>query len=168
MNTGSNPLISVLMVCLGNICRSPTAEGVFRARLQAAGLDGSIRVDSAGTSNWHVGESPDGRSIRAAAQRRYDLSSQRARQVQDSDFENFDYILAMDSLNLHELQRRCPPVHSHKLGLMLEYGCGTYREVPDPYDGGHAGFELVLDLLEAACDDLLEQLCIRHQFSAPG
>jgi protein-tyrosine phosphatase len=157
MSNGSGSA-SVLMVCLGNICRSPTAEGVFRSRVQAAGLTELIKVDSAGTSSWHIGEPPDGRSIRAAARRRYDLSRQRARQVLESDFEQFDYILAMDRMNLHELNRRCPAHLQHKLGLMLDYGNTGHTEVPDPYDGGNDGFELVLDLLESACDDLLARI----------
>ena len=158
MSPPAKESVSVLMVCLGNICRSPTAEGVFRAGVQAAGLSSHIGVDSAGTSNWHVGEPPDGRSIRAAAHRRYDLSRQRARQVTARDFEEFDYILAMDSMNLRELQMRCPEAMQHKLGLMLSYGDTGKSEVPDPYDGGHDGFELVLDLLESACDDLLMRI----------
>jgi protein-tyrosine phosphatase len=157
MDTAVHP-VKVLMVCLGNICRSPTAEGVFRSRVQTSGLAEKIQVDSAGTSSWHIGEPPDGRSIRAAAQRRYDLSCQRARQVADQDFGDFDYILAMDQMNLNELVQRCPPQHRHKLGLMLDYGSTGYSSVPDPYDGGSDGFELVLDLLEAACDDLLTHI----------
>jgi protein-tyrosine phosphatase len=150
--------VRILMVCLGNICRSPTAEGIMRSRVQAAGLQDHILVDSAGTSNWHAGEPPDARSIKAAAQRNYDLRSQRARQVVDTDFGIFDHILAMDHMNLHELRMRCPRQHQHKLGLMLAYGSTGYNEVPDPYDGGKDGFELVLDLLEAACDDLLAHI----------
>lgn len=154
--------IKVLMVCLGNICRSPTAEAVFRAQVDAAGLGAVIAVDSAGTSNWHVGEAPDPRSIRHAAARRYDLAPLRARQVQDGDFADFDYILAMDLQNLRELQQRSPAEQQYKLGLLLDHGATALREVPDPYDHDAAAFEAVLDLVEAASAALLATLCERH------
>lgn len=153
--------IKVLMVCLGNICRSPTAEGVFRARIQAAGLGGRIVVDSAGTSDWHVGEAPDPRSIHHAALRRHDLSELRARQVQAQDFTEFHYIFAMDRQNLRDLQQRCPPQHHHKLALFLQHG-SPLQEVPDPYDHGPERFEQVLDLVEEASHALLAFLRERH------
>lgn len=158
-----NKKIHVLMVCLGNICRSPTAEGIFRSRVEAAGLNEKISVESAGTSDWHVGEAPDPRTIQAAAARHYDLSTQRARQVADEDFSRFDYILAMDTRNLAYLRERCPQQHQHKLKLFLEFSKTGKREVPDPYSGGASGFELVLDLVEETCDGLLQTLVHEHR-----
>lgn len=157
-----NPLVKVLMVCLGNICRSPTAEAVFRATLTTAGLARLIHVDSAGTSDWHEGEPPDPRSIRHAARRRHDLSMLRARQVRDSDFEEFHHILAMDHQNLRDLQQRCPPRYRHKLALFLEHGSSALQEVPDPYEHGPERFEQVLDLVEDASAGLLEFLRGQH------
>ncbi|MGQ0709634.1 MAG: low molecular weight protein-tyrosine-phosphatase [Rhodoferax sp.] len=147
----------ILFVCMGNICRSPTAHGVMRHKLAAAGLLARVEVDSAGTHAYHVGEPPDARSQQHARQRGYDLSQQRARAVQDADFARFDLILAMDAENLHRLRQRCPPQHQHKLGLLTQHCSGhpQAREVPDPYYGGEAGFEYVLDLVEDACDSLL-------------
>ncbi|WP_310733946.1 low molecular weight protein-tyrosine-phosphatase [Chromobacterium violaceum] len=150
-------VFSILFVCHGNICRSPTAEGVMQARLEGAGLTGRIEIDSAGTHGYHVGEAPDARSARAAAARGYDLSAQRARQVVDSDFSAFDLILAADCRNLADLRRRCPEALAGRLRLMLE-PLGEGREVPDPYYGGERGFEQVLDLLEAACDAWLARI----------
>lgn len=143
----------VLMVCLGNICRSPTAEGVLRAKLQAAGLGDRIEVDSAGTGDWHLGLPPDARSQRHALRRGYDLSSLRARRVSEDDFHRFDLILAMDANNLADL-RRLAPDGPHRADLRLF----TSVEVPDPYSGGAAGFERVLDLVETACDAWVDDL----------
>jgi protein-tyrosine phosphatase len=154
--------IRVLMVCLGNICRSPTAEAVFRATVQAAGLEQGIEVDSAGTSDWHCGDAPDPRSIRHAARRDYDLSTLRARQVQAVDFESFHYIMAMDRQNLRDLQARCPTQYSHKLGLFLQHADSPLQEVPDPYDYGPEQFEQVLDLVEEASRGLLDFLLQQH------
>jgi protein-tyrosine phosphatase len=154
--------ISVLMVCLGNICRSPTAEATFRKQVQDAGLADLVLIDSAGTSNWHEGEQPDARSMRHAALRRYDLATQRSRPIITEDFARFDYILAMDEQNLRDLQLRCPPQHRHKLALFLGEGVRGYREVPDPYEGGAEGFELVLDLCEEGSTALLALLSARH------
>ncbi|WP_313900532.1 low molecular weight protein-tyrosine-phosphatase [Chromobacterium vaccinii] len=148
---------SILFVCHGNICRSPTAEGVMRKRLAGMGWADRIRLDSAGTHGYHIGEAPDARSMRAAARRGYDLSAQRARQVADEDFSDFDLILAADRHNLDDLLRRCPEGLSDRLHLMLE-PLGQDREVPDPYYGGDRGFEQVLDLLEAACDAWLARI----------
>ena len=150
--------IRVLMVCLGNICRSPTAHGVFEKLIKDRGLSELISVDSAGTGSWHIGESPDGRASEAAARRGYDLSHLRARQVADKDFSQFDYILAMDQQNLKDLQARCPDQLQDRLQLMLDYGKSQHREVPDPYYSGAQGFELVLDLLEASCVELLQEI----------
>jgi protein-tyrosine phosphatase len=148
----------VLFVCLGNICRSPTAEGVFRARAQAAGLTDLI-IDSAGTAAWHVGKRPDERTIRAAHQRGYDLAGLRARQVQEADFQSFDLILAMDRQNLNDLNTMRPASAVSRVDLFLSYATQLkQRDVPDPYYGGGEGFELVLDMVEQASDGLIEQL----------
>ncbi|PRP70185.1 protein tyrosine phosphatase [Chromobacterium amazonense] len=151
---------SILFVCHGNICRSPTAEGIMRVKLAQAGLLGGVRIDSAGTHGYHVGESPDERSARAAARRGYDLSALRARQVSEADFAGFDLILAADKRNLADLRRQCPAHLQDRLHLILE-PLGEDREVPDPYYGGSQGFEAVLDLLEAACDGWLRQMAAR-------
>jgi protein-tyrosine phosphatase len=147
---------SVLFVCMGNICRSPTADGVFRQKIINQGLKSSVQVDSAGTHNYHPGSPPDKRAQAVAAKRGYDLSRLRARQVRAEDFEAFDLILAMDQDNLALLQDRCPPPHQHKLRRLTEF-CQSHNtpEVPDPYYGGERGFEVVLDLVEDACDGLL-------------
>ncbi|WP_434634189.1 low molecular weight protein-tyrosine-phosphatase [Chromobacterium sp. CV08] len=152
--------LSILFVCHGNICRSPTAEGVMRAKLARAGLADRVRVDSAGTHGYHVGEAPDERSERAAARRGYDLAPLRARMVADADFTGFDLILAADAHNLADLRRRCPDELAGRLHLMLE-PLGEGREVPDPYYGGGQGFENVLDLLEAGCDGWLARISAR-------
>ena len=146
----ANPPRRVLLVCMGNICRSPTAEGVLRAEARRAGL--AITFDSAGTENTHVGEPPDPRTIHAAQLRGYDLSNQRARQVHAEDFQTFDLILAADTLNLRELQRRCPPEHRSCLRLFLDN-----RALPDPYYGEDADFEKVLDLVEKQAVLLIKQ-----------
>ncbi|TDR82926.1 low molecular weight protein-tyrosine-phosphatase [Paludibacterium purpuratum] len=153
---------AVLFVCHGNICRSPTAEGVMKSRAARAGLSEVLRVDSAGTSGCHTGEAPDRRSQRTAGQRGYDLSAQIARQVTADDFERFDLILAADRHNLADLRARCPAPLQHKLALMLDVlPAGSEREVPDPYYGGPTGFDHVLDLLEAACDGWIEKIVDR-------
>ncbi len=149
---------SILFVCMGNICRSPTAEGVFRKFVEDAGLGSDIHVDSAGTHAYHVGEPPDHRAQAAAARRGVSLDRIRARRVSDADFERFDYILAMDRLNLVTLQDRAAPEFQDKLRLFLEYAGARELEVPDPYYGGAAGFEHVLDLVEAASEGLLSAL----------
>lgn len=147
----------ILFFCMGNICRSPTAEGVMRAKLAAAGID--VEVDSAGTHGYHVGEPPDGRSQQHAAQRGYDLSALRARKLVAEDFIRFDLVLAMDEDNLALAERLCPPAQRQRLKLLLDYAPDAgKRHVPDPYYGGEAGFEAVLDLVEAACDGLINGL----------
>jgi protein-tyrosine phosphatase len=159
--------ISVLFCCMGNICRSPTAEAVFRTRVDGAGLGQNIRVDSAGTHDYHIGDPPDVRAQNAARLRGYDMSALRGRQVEASDFIYFDYVLAMDHTNLFILQRLRPhDVVSH-LGLFLEYSKQhDEREVPDPYYGGADGFERVLDLVEDAAEGLLGFLRKNH-FDTP-
>lgn len=150
---------SILFVCMGNICRSPTAEGVFRHRVAAAGMSDAILIDSAGTHDYHVGNAPDGRSQQYAARRGYDLSMQRARQVSPGDFGKFDYVLAMDRDNLTRLEAACPPQYRHKLGLFMRYARHSPSEVvPDPYYGGGSGFDRVLDYIEDASDGLLDAL----------
>jgi protein-tyrosine phosphatase len=155
----------VLMVCMGNICRSPTAEAVLRQQLAQAGLAGFVEVDSAGTHAFHVGEAPDPRSQHHAARRGYDLSVLRARRVAPLDYERFDLLLAMDWDNLHLLEDAAPPEPAirRKLRRLVDYlptdspHAGA-QAVPDPYHGGEAGFEHVLDLVEAACAGLVAQL----------
>jgi protein-tyrosine phosphatase len=152
---------SVLFVCMGNICRSPTAEGVFRYHVEAAGLDEHIDIDSAGTHAYHVGEPADRRARAAAEKRGMSLDGIRARRVSSDDFERFDYILAMDEDNLARLEDEAPQEHHHKLRLFLEFARNGEREVPDPYYGGAAGFERVLDLVDEASRGLLETLSIK-------
>lgn len=135
------------------------AEGTFRHHVRLAGLAEQIVCDSAGTHDYHVGEPPDSRAQLAASRRGYDLSSQRARQVGRSDFGEFDYVLAMDGINLHALERLCPSQHAHKLKLLMDFSTGSaLREVPDPYYGGEQGFERVLDMVEQAAQGLLRRL----------
>ena len=154
--------MKVLCVCLGNICRSPTAEGVLRALAEREfpGLD--LEVDSAGIADYHVGEPPDRRTVAAARRRGYDLSALRARQVTPEDYQRFDYVLAMDRANLSELEARQLSDATAKVALFLSFADGTgYDEVPDPYYGGPAGFERVLDLLDDAMTGLIKQLRLR-------
>lgn len=151
--------MEILFVCMGNICRSPTAEGVVRAYVEKAGLGERVKLDSAGTHGYHVGSPPDQRAQRAAARRGYDLSRLKARRVRDADFLRFDLILAMDRDNLALLRQACPDKEQHRLGLMLDYALSTEeQEVPDPYYGGPEGFERVLDLVEDAASGLVESL----------
>jgi low molecular weight protein-tyrosine phosphatase len=149
---------SILFVCMGNICRSPTAEGVFRKVVEDAGLADRIRVDSAGTHAYHTGEPPDRRAQAAATSRGYVLADIRARRVRDEDFVEFDYIIAMDEDNLAHLQESVTEDASSSLRLFLEFTESHEREVPDPYYGGTSGFERVLDLVEEASRGLLEHI----------
>jgi protein-tyrosine phosphatase len=147
----------ILFFCMGNICRSPTAEGVMRAKLAAAGID--VEVDSAGTHGYHIGAPPDERSQEHAALRGYDLSTLRARKLVAEDFTRFDLVLAMDDDNLANAKRLCPPGQRHRLKLLMDYAPHAGNpHVPDPYYGGAAGFDEVLDLVEAACDGLVASL----------
>jgi protein-tyrosine phosphatase len=150
---------SILFVCMGNICRSPTAHGVFRQKVIDHGLEHAVAVDSAGTHNYHPGSPPDERSQEHAAKRGYQLSDLRARQIQDSDFERHDLILVMDWDNLALVQDICPPEHQAKVRRLTEF-CKVHDSpvVPDPYYGGVKGFDHVLDLVEDACDGLIERV----------
>ncbi len=147
----------VLFVCLGNICRSPSAQGVFEARLAQRGLQQGYQVDSAGTGGYHAGEPPDRRAQAAARRRGYDISGQRARAVRDGDFHEFDLILAMDRSNLANLLQRAPANCRAQVRLFMTGVEGWPQEVPYPYFGGEQGFEQVLDMLEAASDVLLAE-----------
>lgn len=147
---------SVLFVCMGNLCRSPTAHAVFRQRVADAGLTGSVRIDSAGTHASPHGERPDSRAQRCARQRGYALSDLRSRPVSASDFATFDLLLALDDDNLAQLRQRCPPLLQYRLRRLTEFCLrSSSAGVPDPYYGNAQGFERVLDLIEDACDGLL-------------
>ena len=149
----------VLMVCMGNICRSPTAEAVLRHKLQQRGLHERVEVDSAGTHGWHEGAPPDHRSQARARLRGYDLSTIRSRPVVRGDFERFDLVLAMDTENLAWLEEACPSEHLPKLGRLLEYAPNPQGlDVPDPYYGSSSDFDRVLDLVEHACEGLVSRL----------
>jgi protein-tyrosine phosphatase len=155
--------ISILFVCMGNICRSPTAHGVFRRLVEEAGYGDVIHIESAGTHAYHVGEAPDRRTQQAARSRGVELADLRARQVEAADFDLFDYILAMDRDNYRILEALSPPHASRKLGMFLDFAPHLgVAEVPDPYYGGATGFEQVLDLVEAAAGGLLQTLRQRH------
>jgi len=150
---------AILMCCMGNICRSPTAEGVLRAKLEAAGLADRVELDSAGTHDYHVGRAPDARSQRHALRRGYDLSALRARQVGVADFERFDLVLAMDHANLAALQVLHPGASADRLRLLMSFSTRhDAEEVPDPYYGEGDGFERVLDYIEDACDGVIDML----------
>ena len=155
--------IRILFCCMGNICRSPTAEAVFHRYVENAGLTENILIDSAGTHDYHIGDAPDARTQRAAKLRGYDMSKLRGRQVEVADFGRFDYVLAMDEANLSILRRLRPHDTQSHLGLFLEYAeHHTEREVPDPYYGGSDGFERVLDMVEDAANGLLQHIRQRH------
>ena len=157
--------LKVLMVCLGNICRSPTAHGVLSALIRRRKLCDFLEVDSAGTGCWHLGEKPDRRSISAAQMRGYDISSLIARQVKIIDFANFDYLLAMDNDNLRDLYKICPNENQDKIDLLLNFGSSSEKVVPDPFYGESSDFELVLDLIEDACEGFLEHVISSHSLS---
>lgn len=150
---------SILFVCLGNICRSPLAEGVFRHRVEEAGLEGRFRIVSAGTGGWHVGDSPDPRSRAVAEARGVSLEGQTARRVASSDFDDFDLIVAMDRSNLSDLRRMSGVDRHARIVLLRDYdrepGDG---EVPDPYYGGPDGFDHVFDMVDRCCEQLLDAL----------
>lgn len=160
---GQSEKVSVLFVCLGNICRSPTAEGIFCALVGKAGLADQLVIDSAGTGDWHVGKAPDERMQAAALSRGYDLSALRARQIQPQDLDSFDYILVMDEQNKVDVEDLASEMeHLDKIRLLLSYNPSAITEVPDPYYGGESGFHQVIDLVESACKRLLVQLRKAH------
>ncbi|EGQ8158826.1 low molecular weight phosphotyrosine protein phosphatase [Vibrio parahaemolyticus] len=146
----------ILVVCMGNICRSPTGEAVLRAKAKELGVD--VDIDSAGTIGYHTGNTPDSRAMAAGKQRGYSFKGMRARQVSVQDFEDFDLVLAADKANLADLLDICPAEHRHKVSLFLSYSNSSYDEIPDPYYGGDDGFELVLDLIEEASVAVLQKL----------
>jgi protein-tyrosine phosphatase len=151
--------VGVLFVCMGNICRSPTAEGVFRHYVESKGLIDYIHIESAGTHAYHLGEPPDPRAQKTASQRGVDLSYIRARKVLPTDIEEFDYVLAMDSDNYQNLLRIAPENHQHKIKRLLEFAQDLPNsDVPDPYYGGNSGFDKVFDMIEAACEGLLKHI----------
>lgn len=154
---------SILFVCMGNICRSPSAEFVFAQRVQAYPWAHQLEWDSAGTHGYHVGGPADPRTIQAAQKRGVDLTPHRARQLQVDDFEAYDLLIAMDKANLSKMKVLCPPKYQHKLSLMMDWASdmelgGQYQDVPDPYYDGKDAFDLVLDLVEAASDGLIAKL----------
>ena len=155
----SDVRVSVLFVCMGNICRSPTAEGVFSKFVDDAGLTALVHADSAGTHAYHRGSQPDYRACEAAERRGYSLTEIQARRVSSMDFESFDFIIAMDDDNLNDLRDEADEDHYAKISLLLDYSeTGGLREVPDPYYGGLDGFEKVLDLVEQASRGLLDEV----------
>lgn len=156
-------MIQVLFVCLGNICRSPTAEGVFRELVRREDLGDAIRTDSCGTSDWHIGEAPDTRARAEAKRRGVDLDDLRGRQIAAADFAAFDYIMAMDNNNLTKLQTLAPASLAPKISLFLDFAPGLdLREVPDPYYGGDNGFSDVFDMIESASRGLLAHIRTNH------
>lgn len=162
-------MVKVLFVCMGNICRSPTAEAVLRHRAERSGMADDLFIDSAGTHAYHIDQAPDERAQNAAARRGYDLSCLRGRQVCANDFREFDYILAMDPENLVLLKKRCPRELAHKLRLYMSYARRhDGDEVPDPYYGGSQGFEQVLDMIEDAAEGFLEQLKTTRGIAGSG
>jgi protein-tyrosine phosphatase len=158
--------VRVLFVCMGNICRSPTAHAVFRQQVLKAGLSDQIEIDSAGTHGYHIGNPPDARATATARQRGIEMSDLSARQVAGADFTQFDYIVAMDKDNMRLLKASCPQGEQQRLSLMLDWATGWGDEVPDPYYGGDAGFEHVFDMLTDACRSLLAAIVSRHGLTA--
>jgi len=149
----------ILFVCMGNICRSPSAEGILKNKVKTESIDKEFFIDSCGTHGYHEGQGPDSRSIEVALARGIDIRDQISRKIKTKDFEFFDFILVMDSNNLEFLKNISDPIYHHKILLFLEFSQGSdYIEVPDPYYGGDSGFELVLDLLDEAAEGLINHL----------
>jgi protein-tyrosine phosphatase len=156
-------MVKVLFVCMGNICRSPTAEGVFTKLVENANLSEKIGIDSAGTHAYHVGEPPDKRASSSALARGFDIGHLRARRVSAEDFYEFSYVIAMDGDNYSILESICPPGFEHKLQMLMDFAPNhEAKEVPDPYYGGAKGFERVLDMVEEAAKGLLEEIRLKH------
>lgn len=161
-------MIKILFVCLGNICRSPTAEGVFRHKLNQAGIRdgylGNIFIDSAGTGAWHVGSPPDKRSREMALKYGVSLEDLRARKITRQDFNDYDYILGMDQENVRNMKAICPPDQKHKISLLMEYAenCPGITEVPDPYSGGLEGFDRVFDIIDRGSEGFLKYIQAHH------
>lgn len=156
-------MANVLFVCLGNICRSPTAHGIFEQMVRSSGLQDRIGIDSCGTGAWHIGQPPDERTLRAARARGYDLSHLRARKLVLEDFDRFDYILSMDTRNLADVIRKAPAGYEGEIRLLLDYlPERNILEVPDPYYGGEEGFDRVFNLIESACESLLAEIKQKH------
>ena len=151
-------MVKVLFICMGNICRSPTAEGVFRHKVEQENLESQISIDSAGTHAYHVGNPPDGRAQDAALKRNINLSKQRARRVEVEDFTTFDYVIAMDQSNKEDLLSICPTDYEDRVHLFLDFANSEETEVPDPYYGQGRGFEIVLNLVEDASEGLLKHI----------
>lgn len=158
----------ILFVCMGNICRSPSAEAVFRNVVRTRAPDIGVEVESAGTHDYHVGEAPDRRAAAAALRRGVNMAGMRARMVNAADFEHFDLVLAMDEENVAELRRRAPAAYHERIRLLMEYAPQAHsRVVPDPYYGGAEGFEEVLDLLEQAAEGVLQEVLRRTAAHGP-
>ncbi|MBR7777595.1 low molecular weight protein-tyrosine-phosphatase [Undibacterium rugosum] len=158
------PVRAILFICMGSICRSPTAEAVFRTKAEQAGITDQLVIDSAGTHAYHSGEAPDPRARDYAMKRGFDLSKHRARQVKAEDFEKFDLLLAMDQHNMSLLRAACPERYQHKLELLMKFATHILaQEVPDPYYGGAQGFETVLDYIDDACTGLLAYVMLSQQ-----
>jgi protein-tyrosine phosphatase len=156
----NNKISSVLFVCLGNICRSPSAEAVFRQKVKERGLN--VLIDSAGTAGYHTGSPPDERSQAAGEARGFDFSDLHCRRVNEEDFEKFDYIVAMDDENVVQLKDKAPIGSEHKIVLFMSFSQIDVDIVPDPYYGGKKGFEYVLDLIEDASDGLIDHIIKHH------
>ncbi|MCW9078687.1 MAG: low molecular weight phosphotyrosine protein phosphatase [Gammaproteobacteria bacterium] len=156
-------MVKVLFVCMGNICRSPTAHGVFRALVEKEGLSQAVEIDSAGTHAYHVGSAPDRRAQATAQERGIDISDLVARRVEPDDFDLFDFVVAMDQDNYMSLSEICPDRHVDKIYMFMDFADHMRtREVPDPYYGGPSGFDRVFDLVEAASEGLLQEIRQRH------
>lgn len=160
--------VSILFICLGNICRSPLAEGVFRAVVETRGEAGRFRIDSAGTGGWHAGSAPDPRSVAIAQRHGIDISAQQARKVRPEDFAEFDLILGMDRSNVDDLRRMAPAEQAGRIHLFLDFATGRVRDVPDPYYGGAEGFADVYRMIREASEALAAKVAWRESAPVSG